>query len=431
MKTKLLFSLVSLAAVSGFAAAPQCTHVTIAQPSAAVEVTFDLDKDAIVTFAFATNGAPVSPDCLTALSGSGLGFVQAGQGRKLVWKGWKDLPNARLENLSVKLTAWNPDVPPPYMVANLAKQGDVRYYASAADVPFGVGNVRYKTTHMVFSKIPAAGRNWSVGSNAGEESTPAREVPHQIRFADDYYMAIYECTGGQYSHFKANPTPATAVVDGKTLNVHPYRDDLDVVPVSLCKMADVRGGDNFAAAPTGSSAIGLMRTRTGLALDLPTHNEWEIAVRGGLSGRINVLGASMDEIAWTTGNWQKDPKYSAGLYTVNQSHEVGLLKPNAFGLYDTVGNALELGRDWFDDSTYTADIGPGATAANVGDVVWPATVRTTRNGTSTNCGRFGGGFNESSTAKGMSPARWAGYGYNGQYDTGFRLMCPVANGGRL
>ena len=421
MKTKLLFSLVSLAAVSGFAAAPQCTNVTIAQPSAAVEVTFDLDQDAIVTFAFATNGAPVSPDCFIALSGDGLGFVRAGQGRKLVWKGWKDLPNARLENLSVKLTAWNPDVPPPYMVANLSKQGDVRYYASAADIPFGVGNVRYKTTHMVFSKIPAAGRNWSVGSNAGEESTVAREVPHQIRFADDYYMAIYECTGGQYSQFKTNPT--------KTATTHPYTADLDVTPVASCTMADVRGGDDFAAAPTESSVIGLMRTKTGLALDLPTHNEWEVAARAGIAGRINVLGATMDEIAWTTGNWKKDPKYTAGLYTINQTHEVGLLKPNAFGLYDVVGNVLELGRDWFDDSTYTADIGPGATAANVNDVVWPATVRTTVN--STSCGRFGGGYYESSTAKGMSPARWAGYGYNGQTDTGFRLMCPVANGGRL
>lgn len=430
MKTNLLFSLVSFAAASAFAVAPQCTNVKIAQPSVAVEVTFDLDRDAIVTFAFATNGAPVSPDCFTALSGDGLGFVQAGSGRKIVWKGWKDMPGARLENLSVKLTAWNPDVPPPYMVANLAVPGDVRYYASAADIPFGVGNVRYKTTHMVFAKVPAAGRNWSVGSNAGEEGTPAREVPHRIRFADDYYMAIYECTGGQYTHFKANPTPVTAVVSGATMNVHPYRDDLDVVPVSFCQVTDVRGSGGFDAAPAESSVIGLMRARTGLALDLPTHNEWEVAARAGVSGRINVIGATMDETAWTSSNWKNDPKYAAGLYDVNQTHEVGLLKPNAFGLYDMVGNVLELGRDWLDDSTYTADIGPGATAENVHDVVWPATVRTKANGS--NCGRFGGGFSEGGGGKGMSPSRWAGYAYPyGQYDTGFRLMCPVKKGGRL
>ena len=95
---------------------------------------------------------------------------------------------------------------------------------------------------------------------------------------------------------------------------------------------------------------------------------------------------------------------------------------------------LELGRDWLGDDTQAgiiARLGEGATTENVRDVVWIDPIGLTYPSGNTNCGRFGGGYGEGSGNNGMSPARWAGSGYNGQTDTGFRLMCPVANGGRL
>jgi formylglycine-generating enzyme required for sulfatase activity len=59
---------------------------------------------------------------------------------------------------------------------------------------------------------------------------------------------------------------------------------------------------------------------------LPSEAEWEYAARAGTTGSRY---GNLDEIAWYYGN--------AGLST----HPVGKKKPNAFGLYDMLGNVVE------------------------------------------------------------------------------------------
>ena len=59
---------------------------------------------------------------------------------------------------------------------------------------------------------------------------------------------------------------------------------------------------------------------------LPSEAEWEYAARAGTTGSRY---GNLDEIAWYEGN--------AGLST----HPVGKKKPNAFGLYDMLGNVVE------------------------------------------------------------------------------------------
>jgi formylglycine-generating enzyme required for sulfatase activity len=65
---------------------------------------------------------------------------------------------------------------------------------------------------------------------------------------------------------------------------------------------------------------------------LPTEAEWEYAARAGFTA---ARYATLDEIAWYNGNGRL------------QTHEVGQKQPNAFGLFDMLGNVWQWVADWY------------------------------------------------------------------------------------
>ena len=77
---------------------------------------------------------------------------------------------------------------------------------------------------------------------------------------------------------------------------------------------------------------------SGLHFRLPSNTEWETACRGG--GGIAPQGkplekgkGKLDDMGWYNQN--------SDVEGVKQTHRVGLLQPNAFGLYDMIGNVAE------------------------------------------------------------------------------------------
>ena len=66
---------------------------------------------------------------------------------------------------------------------------------------------------------------------------------------------------------------------------------------------------------------------------LPTEAEWEYAARGGERGDRYVR--NLDASAWYRDN------------SDDQTHPVGLKRPNGFGLHDMIGNVEEIVQDWF------------------------------------------------------------------------------------
>ena len=83
----------------------------------------------------------------------------------------------------------------------------------------------------------------------------------------------------------------------------------------------------------------------GYAYSLPTETQWEFAC---VAGSTNRWGFSVfDEAGLSTNAWH-------GANSGGALHPVGTKAPNALGLFDMLGNVLELCSDWHDESFPTA-----------------------------------------------------------------------------
>ena len=100
-------------------------------------------------------------------------------------------------------------------------------------------------------------------------------------------------------------------------------------------------------------------------LRLPTEAEWEYAARASISESRH---GSVDEVAWWVGNSGEsalDPKaipnemqplQELARTNGNTVHPVELKKPNAWGLYDMLGNAMEWTQDWYKLAYYSEGV---------------------------------------------------------------------------
>ena len=86
--------------------------------------------------------------------------------------------------------------------------------------------------------------------------------------------------------------------------------------------------------PRGHEVLQWLSVKTGRTYRLPTEAEWEYACRAG-SNEAYPFGkdlARLDDYAWTTRNSVTD------IHPKDDTHPVGKKRPNAWGLYDMLGN---------------------------------------------------------------------------------------------
>ena len=354
---KLQLSLLSVGlALAVHAAGPQISNVTYAQDghSRKVTVTYKLTgAAAVVTMDVQTNGVSIGEAIVNrALDGDVNRRVACGDDdRTITWYPERAWPGHRVDgNCRVVLKAWPLSSPPDILAVDL-RDGRTFYYTSTNAVP-EEGNVqarKYKTDYMVFRKIPAAGVRWRMGAPDGDSEKGTNEDCHWVTLTRDYYMAIYECTQAQLRKLKT---------DSSSFSV-----DRETRPAENVKHDTLRGGVGKTSWPTSrnvssDSVVGILQARSGLAFDLPTEAQWEYACRAGTSTpRYSDAGIGL--LARYLGNSSKgvvEDKDIINCDTTKGTAAVGMYLPNAWGLYDMLGNVTEKCRDRYAEHLGTSEV---------------------------------------------------------------------------
>ncbi|TKC12159.1 formylglycine-generating enzyme family protein [Pedobacter polaris] len=225
-------------------------------------------------------------------------------------------------------------------------------------------NVAYQQqiegTKLSFDMQPIPAGDFLMGSKNGNPN----ELPvHKVKL-DAFWMSKVEVTWDLfepflYKDYEVNNSTSKVAqqVDAVTRPTKPYLD-----------MTFGMGKQNYPAiAMTQYNAIQFCKwlyARTGIFYRLPTEAEWEYACRAGSNADYTFGNDAnkLSEYAWFKTNSSK------------KTQEVGLKKPNAWGLYDMHGNVAEWTYDQYTTDFYAKSIDAKNPVA-IADKLYPLVIR--------------------------------------------------------
>ena len=157
-----------------------------------------------------------------------------------------------------------------------------------------------------------------MGSPSNETHRRSNEGPqHSVIVAEGFYMGVYEVTQAQYKAVMGkNPSKKKRVFQSKK---RPVESISWHEATQFCRKLSQKEKRKYR---------------------LPTEAEWEYACR---AGKITPYSTGKS-IRANQANYLANKKF--------RDAEIGIFRPNAFGLYDMHGNVAEWCSDWYDPEYY-------------------------------------------------------------------------------
>jgi len=220
-------------------------------------------------------------------------------------------------------------------VIGLIACGDTVQKERAREEAVREGHEQAGIAGMRFVPIPSG--SFMMGSTKPHYSKSDEQPVHQVTISRAFYLQTSEVTQGQWQAVMGNNPSWFKKIQGDDYPVtHVSWDD---VQEFLKKLNAMDPGKNYR---------------------LPTEAEWEYACRAGTTGEWY---GELDAIAW---HYDNTPVGEYG----KSIQPVGKKQPNAWGLYDMLGNVKEWCADWYDENYYanspsTDPRGPSSGVARV------------------------------------------------------------------
>lgn len=192
-------------------------------------------------------------------------------------------------------------------------------------------------TQFDIKMVPIQGGTFTMGSGNEDKNKKADETPQKNVTINAFWMGAYEVTHDIFdAFFRDQTTPVGSEVDAVTRPTPQYID--------LSWGMGKTGGFpvNSMSQDAALMFCRWLYKKTGVFYRLPSEAEWEYACRAG-STTVYPFGNDVKELgkyAWFKGNSKS--KYQ----------KVGQKQPNAWGLYDMLGNVSEWTLDQYDEKYF-------------------------------------------------------------------------------